>query len=252
MKKFFSFLAIAMIACATVFAADNNKVIDKNLNVGSFEKISVKGSDMVVYTQGDKVSVRLHGTLEQIDAMIVNVEGNTLNVSRKSSFNNGTGFTSFLRALVNGETIPTTVVVYVTAPDLTSVKVTGSGDFKANGEVDTDNIEIVVTGSGDIDFKSLVCDNADISVTGSGDIEIDKLESVASSMSVRGSGDIHVKQQRVRKTDLNIYGSGDIVVQCNNCGEVNASVYGSGDITLSGQYQLKTKNVRGSGDINQR
>lgn len=252
MKKIFSILAIMIVASTTMFAADNNKKIDKDLNVGKFEKIAIKGSDMVVYTQGDKVSVRLHGTQEQVDAMIVNVEGNTLNVSRKSSINNGTGFTGFLRALARGEEPSTSVVVYVTTPDLTSVKVTGSGDFKANSQVDTDNIEIVVTGSGDIDFKDLICDNADIAVTGSGDIEIKKLESVTSSIAIRGSGDIHVKQQRVRKTDLSIYGSGDITVQCSNCGEVNASVFGSGDITLSGQYELKTKNVRGSGDINQR
>ena len=251
MKKFFGFLLTVILACSSVFAADDNKVIDKNVNVSAFEKIVLKGSDKIIYKQGDKASVRIHGLKEQVDAIIVNQVGTTLEVSRKNSVNNGHGLKSLLNAIVDGVK-EETIVIYVTSPDLTSVTLSGSGDFVAKGQVDTDNLEVVLRGSGDIDFDDIICDNLDASLMGSGDIEIDKLESITSKLQLKGSGDVTVKQNNVRKTDLELYGSGDIVVTCTNCGDINANLTGSGDISISGSYNKVNKNKRGSGDINLR
>lgn len=251
MKKFFSILAIAILACSSVFAADENKVIDKNLNVGVFEKIILKGSDKIVYTQGDKVSVRIHGVKEQVDAVIVNKNGNTLEVSRKSSINNGMGLRSLFNAINNGQR-EESLVIYVTSPDIIGITLMGSGDFVGKGKIDTDNLDIFLQGSGDIDLDDIVCDNIKVKTQGSGDIEINKVESITSDIYLQGSGDIKVRQQNVRKTTIDLYGSGDIDVDCTKCDVINANLTGSGDITISGSYNKVNKNKRGSGDISLR
>ena len=168
MKKIFSVLAIMMIAVASVFAADDKKVsvIDKNVPVEYFNKIVLKGSDKIIFTQGDKPSVRIHGIKEMVDAVVVNQDGKTLTVSRNSSFNNGEGFAGLWNALKN-ETIE--VVIYVTSPDLIDVQLTGSGD-----------IEVVCS----------KCDKVNASLQGSGDITVVGQYNRGDS-NERGSGDIN-------------------------------------------------------------
>lgn len=251
MKKIFCLFAIALMACTSVFADDKPKCIDKDVNVGVFEKVVLKGSDKIIYTQGDKASVKIHGLKEQVDAVIINQDGKTLEVSRKSSVNNGLGWKSLFRAFSNTRK-DEELVIYVTSPDLTCVKLTGSGDFIVKGQVDTDNLDIYLTGSGDIDFDDIICDNMIVSLVGSGDIEIDKVECVTSKIKLQGSGDVKVKQHNVRKTILDLYGSGDIDLHCSRCDEINANLSGSGDITISGEYKNVNRNKRGSGDINVR
>ena len=251
MKKIFSVLAIMMMAVTSIFAADDKKVsvIDKNVPVEYFNKIVLKGSDKIIFTQGDKPSVRIHGIKEMVDAVVVNQDGKTLTVSRNSSFNNGDVFVGLWNALKN-ETIE--VVIYVTSPDLIDVQLTGSGDFKGKGRIDSDKLDLGLRGSGDIDFDDIVCDAINVTLVGSGDVEIDRVESITSNVQLQGSGDVKIKQNNVRVTSLNLYGSGDIEVVCSKCDKVNASLQGSGDITVVGQYNRGDSNERGSGDINWR
>lgn len=251
MKKFFSLLVVAVTTCASVFAWDGKKaeIIDKEVPVENFKKIVLKASDKIVYKQGDVASMKIRGPRALVDAVVVNQNGTTLSVTRKSSFNNGTGIKGLWNS-IRSESI--NVVIYVTSPDLVEVQLTGSGDFEGKGKIDTDKLDLVLRGSGDIDFDDIICDAINVSLIGSGDVEIDKVESITSNIQLQGSGDVKVGQYNVRVTNLNLYGSGDIDVQCEKCDEVNASLQGSGDITISGQYNMKTKSVRGSGDINER
>lgn len=251
MKKIFSILAIMIVASTTMFAADNNKIVDKKIEVTNFERLVNKGSTRVEYRQGDVTSVTVHGLAQNVDKIIVEQTGKTLTISQKGAINNYVGFSGLLKAIKEGAENGV-IVVYVTSPDLTAVTLDGSGDIAAKGKVDTDKLEITLKGSGDIDFDDIICDQMNASLMGSGDIEIDRLESITSDIKLRGSGDVKVRQHNVRRTDLEIIGSGDISVNGTKCGEVKASVIGSGDITLSGEFKNIEKNIKGSGDINVR
>lgn len=250
MKKILCTIAIALSACVAAFAGDNNKIIDKKVDVKAFEEIRLTGSDKIIYTQGEKVSVKIHGLKEDVEAVVITQNGKTLNVSRKSTVNNGMGWKSLFR--IGNARDEDKLVIYVTSPDLVKVTLTGSGDFVAKGKVDTDNLDIRLTGSGDIDFDDIICDKIDANLQGSGDIELNNVESITAVYQVKGSGDLKVKQQRVKRTTLDLLGSGDINVDCKACDEVEASVMGSGDIVISGQYNKINKRVKGSGDIHER
>lgn len=246
MNKFLSVIAIMSAIVTTAKAS-----VEEFVNVSEFEQIQISGSVNVVYTQSDKQSVKIKGSKEGIKNIRTEVKGNTLYVSQIGN-NNITGLKDFMKAIWEGRKNDEEVIVYVSSPDLVSVKLTGSGDFDAKGKVDTDNMDIAITGSGDIDFESLICDNCSVTVTGSGEADIDLLESITTTVNLRGSGDVKINQQRVRKTTLNVYGSGDIDIDCKKCGEIDAFISGSGDITLHGEYAKCNGNVRGSGNINKR
>jgi len=204
-----------------------------------FEKIEVTGSPTVYYTQADTFSVRVKGPERFIKDIVTEVEGHTLKIRNRGKV-----------GIINITPDYDDAAVYVSSPDLTGVAVTGSGDFISRERVDTDKMSIRLRGSGDIDFKDIICDHCDTELTGSGDIDIDRLESRSSAILLVGSGDIEMKQWNVLKTDISLRGSGDICVDfVEGCQTAACSVLGSGDVSLKGKVGHYKGQKRGSGEI---
>lgn len=240
MKKLFLFLVVvfAILFSVHLYAFTGNDNVEENRPIKSFERIRLQGSPDIKYTQGKTCSVRVKAPKNIIKKVETRVEGNCLVVSLKDnrlfSFN----------TIKGGE-----ITVYVTSPDLIGVEVQGSGDFECKTLLDTDNMEISLRGSGDVNFSDIICDRIKTSLVGSGDIGIKKVTAQQSSVELVGSGDVTVKQYNVRQTQLELKGSGDIKVACDHCDVVNCRLVGSGDITLSGTIKKLNQTTRGSGDI---
>ncbi len=240
MKKLFLFLVavLAISFSAHLYAFTSNDRVEENRPVKSFERIRLQGSPDIKYTQGKTCSVRVKAPKNIIKKVETRVEGNCLVVSLKD--NRVFSFST----IKNDE-----ITVYVTSPDLIGVEVQGSGDFECKTLLDTDNMEISLRGSGDVNFSDIICDRIKTSLVGSGDIDIKKVTAQQSSVELVGSGDVAVKQYNVKQTQLELKGSGDIKVVCDHCDVVNCRLVGSGDITLSGTVKKLNKTTRGSGDI---
>ena len=174
-----------------------------------FERIEQLGSLDVKYAQADSFSVRVEAPVKVLDDVETYVTGNKLVVRMK-----GEG-----KLLNLGVSDADGVTVFVTSPD-----------FEANGLVDTDNLDITLSGSGDIRFDDIICDRVNVSLVGSGDVD--------------------VKHVKTLWAGAQVVGSGDIKMRLEDSGTVDANVIGSGDITLSGNVKDYKYNVRGSGDMN--
>ena len=200
---------------------NGGKKASPQMNVAYFSKIDIKGGANVVFrqTNGGKPKVTVAGYKADVDMVSVKSDGRTLTITQAD---NRSGWHVF----GSGKE----VTVYVSAPDLTAVNIFGSGDFRADGKVDTDNLLVVVKGSGDVDMRNVICDNADIQISGSGDVEIKNL----------------VAQ---RHAGIKVYGSGDVDIKFTRSGYVTCGVYGSGDVELKGYVKGLKKNVKGSGEI---
>ena len=178
----------------------SHKSASRRIGVKYFSQIDIKGSVDVVFTQtnGGKPVVTLYGDKDAFGGIVVESDGKILSVGRNS---NQIGQHLF----GSGD-----VKVYVSAPDLTAVRIFGSGDFEADGKVDTDNLLIDVKGSGDVEMKNLVAQrNADIIVKGSGDVEVNFARTGHVSCSVTGSGDVELKGY-VKSLKKQMKGSGEI------------------------------------------
>lgn len=185
-----------------------------------FERIEQLGSLDVKYAQADSFSVRVEAPVKVLDDVETYVTGNKLVVRMK-----GEG-----KLLNLGISDADGVTVFVTSPDFLGIELKGSGDFEANGLVDTDNLDITLSGSGDIRFDDIICDRVNVSLVGSGDVD--------------------VKHVKTLWAGAQVVGSGDIKMRLEDSGTVDANVIGSGDITLSGNVKDYKYNVRGSGDMN--
>ena len=209
-----------------------------------FERIEISGSPNVVYTQADTFGVRLEGPEKMVDNMMTEVRDRTLYVYNKGRVDLKVGFVN----LNWGD--KDDVTVYVSSPDLIGVRVNGSGDFVSRNLLDTDVMNIVLRGSGDVSFDDIICDACTTELVGSGDIRINHLDAKTSTAVLVGSGDIRIEEANVQETDLSLRGSGDIAVNFEEgCQSAQCHLAGSGDISLSGTLTHYDCKKSGSGDI---
>lgn len=214
-------MALTMLASCNSgikFNFTEETTVEEERALSGFERIEQYGSLDVEYMQADSFSVRVKAPEDVVEQVETRVEGNKL-VIRMNSTGSIVNFNS-----TDG------VTVYVTSPDFLGVMLKGSGNFDCRHLLDTDNLDIELRGSGDVEFDDVVCDHIGVALVGSGDVEVKKVQTLQSMVELIGSGDIKMKFV--------------------NSGRVEARLMGSGDVTLSGQVQALREDVRGSGDLN--
>ena len=215
----------------------SGNIITKSIKVRPFENVKVASSATVHYLQGNEVTVKVEGDESDLEDFNISSDGRTLVIERRHNV--------FLGFVETGD-----VDVYVTSPDIVSVDLSGSGGFIADKHVDTDNLNISIYGSGDVNFQSVVCDHVKGTITGSGDISIGNALCSGAAFTIVGSGNIGAGIQRADEVNLLLQGSGDMDLDLKDCVSLSSDIQGSGDVKLSGNVKNLRKNVMGSGDYN--
>lgn len=223
----------------TEITGTSGKRVKRQIQTAYFTNLTVATSANVIFTQSDggKPEITVVGREEAIRNLNFKNKGSKLIIEDKRGKNGTYVWDSQIE-------------IRVKAPDITCIRVLSSGDFKCNGQIDTDNIEISTTSSGDIDIKSLICNNVSIKTTGSGDVDIDRITTIGAEITTTGSGDVEVDNLTARgNTHIGTTGSGDVEIGFNKSGNVDCRITGSGDIKLKGSVRLLRKKVTGSGDL---
>lgn len=221
MKKYFVlFVAVlALSSCVYRVKYTNNETMkSRTEQVSSFERIEVNGSPTVYYVQGDSVSVRAEGPEDALTRLRLTSRKGLLVIEPRD------------KLIDFGSDGISNVTVYVSSPDLIGVSLRGSGDFKCEQPLDTDTLTLSLVGSGDIQFRSLVCDYVQAELV--------------------GSGDINLNQTETKWARFSLVGSGDIKAHFDRCRQASCELRGSGDMELSGTVNRLEQQVSGSGDIN--
>ncbi|MDW5550070.1 head GIN domain-containing protein [Methanosarcina sp.] len=138
-----------------------------------------------------------------------------------------------------------TIKIYAGMEEVRSLSLSGSGDITGTMPISSENLDLTITGSGDIELetntsslKSLISGSGDIllkgnassheiDIGGSGNIDALELRTEVTRVSIRGSGNANVYADR--KLDTNISGSGNVFYE-GNPEEFNMQVSGSGEV----------------------
>ena len=254
-----AFLFLSLLMSATLVSAQgaivaSGKYITKNVKVSGFDRIQLKGSPTIEYTQssgGTKVQVT--GSDNLVDLIECRVEGSTLIVNMKPHTNISYGKAGRLKVLVS-------------SPSLRSVFLQGSGDIYL-GNLKAEELEVSLAGSGDIvagdvtcngDFSALVkgqirAKSVSLTLQGSGDLNVVGVTGSEISAMLQGSGDLKVRSAYTTSTvTAKLSGSGDMDVLGIRANNVAAQLAGSGDMTLSGSTRDATLVLSRSGELNAR
>ena len=262
-----AFLFLSLLMSATLVSAQgaivaSGKYITKNVKVSGFDRIQLKGSPTIEYTQssgGTKVQVT--GSDNLVDLIECRVEGSTLIVNMKPHTNISYGKAGRLKVLVSSPSLRSAFLqgsgdIYLgnlKAEEL-EVSLAGSGDIVAGDVTCNGDFSALLKGSGDIDVKGQIrAKSVSLTLQGSGDLNVVGVTGSEISAMLQGSGDLKVRSAYTTSTvTAKLSGSGDMDVLGIRANNVAAQLAGSGDMTLSGSTRDATLVLSRSGELNAR
>lgn len=218
-KIIITFIALLTL-CSCAIERDNKrtgKKTTKTIVVNDFTEIQIAGGFNVYFTQANNTSVKIRGHEKALKNVNIVSDGKTLTIGTKKSWK----FLSFYDSDID---------VYVTSPNLRSVSIAGSGEFKSSTKIDTDRMYISVAGNGEVDIQDIICDNLKGEIAGSGEIDIKRITTPNAELSIAGSGDIDIENAVIDN--------------------VACEIAGSGNIELKGNIRHHTQEIAGSGSVN--
>jgi len=176
--------------------------------VDPFTRIETNGSADLTVTVGPEQSIAITFDDNLIELIETKVHGKTLEITPTRSY-------SSRRSCEIVITVPKLervacsgsgdIVVERLDAETFEFKLSGSGDFTAEGK--TDELDIDLSGSGDVDTRDLVAQEAYVRITGSGDVKVHAAESLDARVSGSGDIDYYGDPEHVRKS---VSGSGSI------------------------------------------
>lgn len=141
----------------------------------------------------------------------------------------------------------TKLFITIYTPELEEIELDGSGSIVSKHDFSSDEFEVELNGSGDVDVF-INSKDAEIKLNGSGDIiatgTSDKLE-----VKANGSGQINTYELQANDAKANLNGSGSILINASK--SLEAKQNGSGRINYMGDPKLKVES-NGSGIIQKR
>lgn len=237
MKKIFAIMIMALAVsslsscirkASDVFADEKGslKPITKTIRVEDFNKITVYGGALeVYYTQSDTTSLRVEVPERYQNRVGIKNEDGKLTISYESGAVSNRRYVSMAGG-TSSQGGP--LKVYVSSKTLRKVSISGAGDFYCKQPLQTDRLDMSISGAGDIEFSDVTAKRVEASIAGAGDITL---------------------LARKADIDLSIAGAGDIVGTLVDCGNVTTSIAGAGDITLKGNAKHADNTATGGATI---
>ena len=239
MKKLFAVIFAALTLTTGINAIAKNQIAitsskyNDDRDVSNFNGIAAAGPINVVVTMGNKESCRLEGDAEAIASIVTEVKGNILIIRPKNSI------TSWSRKYEGKQ-----ITAYVSAHELASLTMSGSGNMTVNGKISTGDLTTTLSGSGSIKANADVDTYSGV-ISGSGSLNItgstDRAKIVVSS-----SGSFEGKNFSSNTLSTTISGSGTVNIKTDR--SIKAVISGSGSVNYSGNATVD-KTIIGSGKV---
>lgn len=206
-------------------------VVTETRATGTFQSISLSMSATVFYTQGTDYLLQIQGQENILQQIETQVEGSSLVIYLKKN-------------VVLGPHEP--ITVYITAPEVVGLEVSGSGDINTSGPWVEDGISLNISGSGNINLGTLFAENLSATISGSGNILASSGTVTRENLNISGSGTIDLRGIEAQNVYTTTSGSGNTYVNASTLLDVTIS--GSGNVWYYGN-PVVTTHISGSGNI---
>jgi hypothetical protein len=216
----------------------------------SCKKINGKG-DIVTEIRGFtgftaiqiSLEADLHFTPDTIYSVKISAQQNILDII-ETTMEGGTLIFKVKEHYVIGRHDP--ITIYITAPNVNLLDISGSGNIYQSGTWNGDNLRTNISGSGSIVLDLLETPELSVSISGSGSSV--GLGGAASkeTLNISGSGNIDLVEVAADTVYAAISGSGDIKVSVGKY--LEATISGSGNVLYQGNPVIVT-HITGSGTV---
>ena len=227
-RVFVSITAISLVfLSACFFPGDLNAQETRDLD--PFTGIGIGISADVYYTPGNSHKIRIEGNSRDVKDLITKVEDGYLKLKYK-----------------DWRVKRSKLTVYITSKELDKVGLSGSGDFKSDKPVSSEEISIAISGSGNVLFAVLNTEELDVKISGSGDAILEKGSADEFDVKISGSGKVIAENFETSEFSAGISGSGSVKITVMD--ELDARISGSGSVYYHGDPQVNSS-TSGSGKV---
>jgi len=222
-------LLIGFSSCMDeIFLDGNGHLETQNRSISGFDEVHSSGDFNITVMPGSEFSVVVKAESNLLPYIETYVSGRTLRI--------GTNGIHSLR-----QNLP--IEVLITQPELKGLSLSGSG-LLYTGSFNCDNIQISLSGSGDIDTE-ISADKVKATISGSGTIFLAG-EALESEFRISGSGKIKAYDLVQDHCQTSISGSGDMYVNVSET--LYAGISGSGKIFYI-NHPVVQYSISGSGQV---
>jgi hypothetical protein len=223
-----SFTAICLLITGSSFLF-NEMAAQETRDLEPFTGIGIGISADVFYTQGNAHNIRIEGNERDVKDLVVKVDD------------------GYLKLRYDDWKIKRSkLTIYISSRELDKVSVSGSGDFKAEKAVSSEEMDISISGSGTVHFTGLESEEMDVRISGSGDAVLDKGKAEEMDVKISGSGKLIAERFEVSEFSVTISGSG--ICKITVVDELDARISGSGSVFYHGNPQVNSTSS-GSGKV---
>lgn len=219
------------------FAEGNGNVVTRDINVTTFDEISIALPASVTYAVADKCSCRVTLDENLFECVDIYQKGDCLKVE-------------MVKTLQQSDLKPTKFVIELTAPTLEEISLVGGGDFSFITPFEAPKLEINTAGAYGVFFdETSTIDEFEMNLAGAGKLVCKDLHSDHLDWNVAGVGKLLCKNLIADDVDLSVAGSGGIVIEAGTVKSAELSVAGSGYIETRCALESMDYNIAGSGRI---
>ena len=227
MKTLASIALVFFISLSAVAQEDNNW-ISKEYSINNFSSIYLEGGYKVYLSQGDKASLTVKTTNENMfDVLEVSNRGDELSLVMNRDY------LSYRR-----------IRLYITVKDLDQVKAEGGLSLESDGYLDLKDIKLHVQGGAKVDLKMKA---REVDVIGEGGVLV-SLSGVANELSVILSGAGHVDADDLKAEDVHIEIEGVGTASVYATEDLYTKIEGVGKVWYKGNPSI-TKDIEGLGSV---
>jgi hypothetical protein len=206
------------------------EMVKQDRNLSEFNKIDFSVSGTIYLTQGTPQKLTVEGQQNILDILETEVKGNTLELK-------------FNKKRVNYKDLK----FYITVAKIDGLNLSGSGNIYCENGLNTNDLDLSLSGSGEIKLNGLKATKIEADIAGSGNITLKGSEAANElEIEIAGSGDVRTEELPVNEIKISMAGSGSCKVNAVN--KLNVDIAGSGSVLYRGNPQINS-DVSGSGKV---
>ncbi len=227
-KRFFLSVVIVSFLYSCITSVDGNgDVIKEERTVTSFNQIDISGGFEVLINQGNEEKLELEVDENLLALITTETKNNTLIIKSYKSIGNAKS-----------------LKLYITVVELNEIEVSGAVQMKNKGILEGQNLEIDVSGAGDVDLK-LDVETLTMDMSGASETTL-KGKADHFEIELSGAGELDAKKLKTRNAIIGISGAGSAIVHAKKTLKVDVS--GAGSVKYKGNPKI-TKDISGAGSV---
>lgn len=217
-----SVFAVSLLLLANSFTSPEMPKEDVR-NLKAFSGIGISVHADVYYTPGNTHEITIEGDARDVDELITEVEDGFLMIK----YPNG-----------KWRIKRSKLTIHVISKELDAVKMAGSGMFESDKAISSEEMDIAISGSGNIVFAKLTTEEVGVKISGSGDVYLESGNAEEMEVRISGSGKMNGEDFEVSEFSASISGSGSVRITAKD--ELDVRISGSGKVYYHGDPRVNS------------